>query len=169
MADVCGKIGSISQVVTDHVHRLGGCLAVDAKGWLSCRAWVHRVVDRVHVHARVQFVIDLVLIALSLEHIQALVLCVTHDQRIVAPHAVVGVSVILHDLVNIATGLVDIGTGDAANADAQLVVGDISARAVVHKAVEIVTSKTLVTNIAVVALVGQQVIGMLTHELAIVE
>ena len=122
-----------------------------------------------HVHARVQVVVDLVLIALALEHERSIVGRVARHEGIVAPHAIVGIGVIFHDFVHVAAGLIGIDAGDAAHADAQLVGGDIRARMVIQQAEEIITREAVVLNVAVIALVGQQVIGMLAHELAVVE
>ena len=169
MADVGGEIGAVGQVVADHVLGLGSHLAVDREGGLRRRARIHAVVNRVHVHARAQLVVDLLLVALTLEHIQTLVGCVARHEGVVAPHAIVGIGIVFHDLVDVAAGLVHIHTGDAAYTDAQLVVGDIGTGVVIHEAKEVVTAETLVLDIAVIALIGQQVGRMLTHKLAVVE
>ena len=172
MAYIGGIVHTVLEHIREHVVGLGGRLAVNAIGEFCRRTRVHDIVDRGHVHTRLQLVVDHLLVTLALEGVQGGVgtlRLVADDQRVVAPHAVVGRCIVLDELVNDALGLGLIGSGNAAHADGQAVGRQVGTGVVLQEAEEVVARIGEVLIVTVVALGGEKAARVFAHGAAVVK
>ena len=119
MTHIGCEIGTLLKGIAHQAlaHDSGAAFQVDVG--LGSGTGILRVMHSGHMHAGVQAVVNLQLVTLTLEHVLSLVRRVAHHHGVIAPHAIVGGSVILHNLVNVAACLLGIHTGNTANTDAQ--------------------------------------------------
>ena len=169
MAHIGGKVGTILQQISQFVLGFGSSPTKYINCGFSGRAGVHGVMYRIHLHTCIEIVVNLILVALTLEHEFAKIGRVAGNDGVVAPHSVIGVGIVLNNLVNVAAGLINIGTGNATDTDRQLLVGHDGTRVVFQETENVITGIGVVLRVTDVALVGQQVVGMLARELTVIE
>ena len=131
----------------------------------------HRDIGFVHKHAGSQAVGHHVGYTLGLEGVQSVVEVgvVGPERGVVAPHPVVGIGNIAHELVDVGLGFGHGGRRDASHAYAQQVARYVVARVVVEQAEEVVAHIGVVLVVAAIGLKGDEPVGLVGRETAVVE
>ena len=122
-------IGTKVQTVLERVGQLllgdSGILALKLHIGLGGGTRIHGVVNGAHMHTSQQFIVNQVLVAFALKHVLALVGRIREHQGVIAPNAIIGISIILYQLIDVILGLGKIFGSHAADTNRQSLGRDV--------------------------------------------